>query len=96
MSETAIYISQNPKYEDLIKNGYIEGFLKTTLKALALFSKDKKVSNQFQILGKIAHKEYFLRKSFEIFIRILIPLIKLSSEEKQKILEDPLEVIMLS
>ena len=80
----------------MIKNGYIEGFLKTSLKILTLFSQDKKISNQFQNMGNLAHKEYFLRKSFEIFIKIIIPIIKLNSEEKLKINEDPLEIIMLS
>jgi hypothetical protein len=47
-------------------------------------------------MGNLAHKEYFLRKSFEIFIKIIIPIIKLNSEEKLKINEDPLEIIMLS
>lgn len=47
-------------------------------------------------MSTIAHKEYFLKKSFEIFIKILIPIIKLNCEDKLKINEDPLEIIMLS
>lgn len=43
MVETMMYITQRKDFEQLIKNGYIENFMKSSLQCLTLFAENQRV-----------------------------------------------------
>lgn len=79
--QTLISLASHQHYNALMKNGYIISLVKYSLKVLQLFSKEKN------------HSSFMLERSFEIFIQIIIPLLKVSPEEVQMMEDDPQEFV---
>jgi hypothetical protein len=97
MVETMMYITQRKDFEQLIKNGYIDNFMKSTLQCLTLFAENQRVFVAPQAGGVTNPVTYmFMNRGAEIFIKVILPIMKLTSEEKLLVIEHPMELINMS
>ena len=69
-------------YEHLSLNKTISDIIKSSIKIISCFTKEA---------GE--HKPFFIEISFEIFLEIIMPILKVTSEELMMITENPEEFV---